>query len=38
MAMNDPAGADEYQEKARTAREMRRGLEDQLKELEKKLE
>lgn len=37
MAMNDPAGAEEYKEKAGTARDMRKGLEDQLKELESRL-
>ncbi len=37
MTMNDPAGAKEYEEKAGTAREMRRGLEEKLKELEGKL-
>jgi len=38
MAMNDPAGAEEYEEKAGTAREMRKGLEEQLEELEMRLE
>ena len=38
MAMNDPAGAEEYEEKAGTAREMRKGLEAQLKELEDRLQ
>jgi hypothetical protein len=38
MAMNDPADAEEYEGKARTAREMRSSLEVQLKELEKRLQ
>ncbi len=37
MAMNDPAGADEYEEKARVAREMRIEMEAKKKELEAKL-
>lgn len=37
MSMNDPAGADGYEEKARVAREMRTGLEVQLKEMEERL-
>ncbi len=37
MVMNDPAGADEYEEKAKVAREMRTGLEVQLKEMEERL-
>ncbi len=38
MAMNDPAAADEYEEKARVAREMRVELEAKKKELEDKLQ
>ena len=37
MAMNDPAGADEYNEKARVARGMRTNLEAQLKMIREKL-
>lgn len=38
MAMNDPAAADEYEEKARVAREMRVELEAREKELKDKLQ
>ena len=37
MAMNDPAGADEYHEKSRVARSMRTNLEVQLKMIREKL-
>ncbi|TFF94986.1 hypothetical protein EU546_04110 [Candidatus Thorarchaeota archaeon] len=38
MAMNDPAGAEDYQERARVAREMRITLEDQMRNMEKMLD
>lgn len=37
MTMNDPASAEEYEEKASTARDMRRGLEEKMKNLETRL-
>jgi chromosome segregation ATPase len=37
MGLNDPAGAEEYEEKARVAREMRSELESKLKEIEVQL-
>jgi len=37
MGLNDPAGAEEYEEKARVAREMRSELESRLKEIEVQL-
>ena len=37
MVLNDPASADEYEEKARVAREMRVDLEERLKRIEEEL-
>jgi chromosome segregation ATPase len=37
MTLNDPAGADEYNERARVAKEMRAELEAQLKKIEEQL-
>jgi uncharacterized coiled-coil DUF342 family protein len=37
MTLNDPAGADEYNERARVAKEMRAELEAQLKQIEEQL-
>ncbi len=38
MELNDPAGADEYADKARVASEMRKEFEIQLKEIQEKIE
>jgi hypothetical protein len=38
MTLNDPAGADEYNERARVAKEMRAELEAQLKKIEEQLQ
>lgn len=38
MAMNDPAGAEEYQERARVAKEMRATLEDQMRNMQNMLD
>ncbi|MFO7837023.1 MAG: hypothetical protein R6V83_10220 [Candidatus Thorarchaeota archaeon] len=38
MAMNDPAGAEEYEKKARVARQMRQDLEEKLDVIKQKLE
>ncbi|MGV9168694.1 MAG: hypothetical protein ACOC38_02005 [Promethearchaeia archaeon] len=38
MAMNDPAGAEEYENKARVARQMRQDLEEKLDVIKQKLE
>jgi uncharacterized coiled-coil DUF342 family protein len=37
MTMNDPDGAEEYEEKASTVRDMRRGLEEKLKDMKTRL-
>ena len=37
MAMNDPAGAEEYDQKAKVVRNMRKGLETRLKTVEDQL-